>query len=230
MSRKIDAFKAVVPVVADRAEGSFLGSGFFVGPNCVVLTAKHVIDAHEGPVGVVTRDNVFRKCTVQRTDQAADLAILTLDELTTREEWFSIRTAMPLDTSRFVSSIEFSTTTSPTNPRFHPALRIGNVTRSVTVDVMGVTGRNLWELSFPALQGASGAPVFDQHSGVVIGMLISNADYEARPSQVYRYEEVGRCVEERKYHVPQGLAKQSREIARLLNDWGGAGDYLDDGY
>ena len=65
--------------------------------------------------------------------------------------------------------------------------RIGNLVR---ISNDSIRDFNTLELSYPALKGASGAPVLDMESGdgiKVFGLIISNVDYELMPVQTLEY-------------------------------------------
>jgi len=62
------------------------------------------------------------------------------------------------------------------------------------------------DLSFPALRGASGAPVLSERQGAVIGMIVANVERHLLPAQVERIEHDARLTEERRYFLPFGKA------------------------
>jgi hypothetical protein len=62
------------------------------------------------------------------------------------------------------------------------------------------------ELSFPALKGASGAPVVVEVSGVVVGMIVENVQHELLPSHIERVTDGAKHVEEIKYVLPSAKA------------------------
>ncbi len=106
----------------------------------------------------------------------------------------------------------------------NPATRIGHMTRRLGPgDGLTSLTDEAIELSFPALRGASGAPVminepvgyaFEQkESGAVVGVVIANASYHLAPAQI---EEVLNADNtgygEIRYMLPQGLAVSVRHI------------------
>jgi hypothetical protein len=100
----------------------------------------------------------------------------------------------------------------------NPATRIGHMTRRLGPgDGLGTLAEQAIELSFPALRGASGAPVMINELAVysllgkeslgVIGVVIANAASHLAPAQI---EEVlnadNTAYAETGYMLPQGLA------------------------
>jgi hypothetical protein len=91
------------------------------------------------------------------------------------------------------------------------------------LDGLGTIADEAIELSFPALRGASGAPLMinepmaysllGKQSGGVIGVLIANASYHLAPAQI---EEVlnadNTSYGETRFMLPQGLAVSVRHI------------------
>jgi hypothetical protein len=76
----------------------------------------------------------------------------------------------PVTCNTDLVTLEYSTTRVERHPasgkvitRLNPAVRMGHMTHHVDVETMGGAGQQALELSFPALEGASGAPVmFDR--------------------------------------------------------------------
>jgi hypothetical protein len=91
------------------------------------------------------------------------------------------------------------------------------------------------ELSFPALRGASGAPVMFESTPFIaeelkwgiVGVLVANVAYHAIPAQIISL--VGdddKYIEEQKYMLPQGLAVDINHLKpmyeRVIGDGSGA--------
>jgi len=74
------------------------------------------------------------------------------------------------------------------------------------------------EVSFPALRGASGAPVLINSSFRAIGMLVGNMSYHLLPSQIETItNEDGKIVEETKYMLPLGIATHANAIREAVH-------------
>jgi len=73
------------------------------------------------------------------------------------------------------------------------------------------------ELSYPALKGASGAPVFEEGSLRIIGVVVANVEREMMPAQVLRaYREDGTPLEEIHYFLPNALAVGWEHVAEVV--------------
>jgi len=75
------------------------------------------------------------------------------------------------------------------------------------------------DLSFPALQGASGAPVVNPQDFTVVGMIIGSVEQELRPAQVVRIQHEDRISEETRYFLPTAKALCSETLLEVLSDF-----------
>lgn len=77
-------------------------------------------------------------------------------------------------------------------------------------------------VSFPALQGASGAPLLTfaapSHEFAIAGMLVANLEAELLPAQVVRIEDEKGRLEEIKYFLPHGKAISQAGLVASLNE------------
>ena len=91
------------------------------------------------------------------------------------------------------------------------------------MDSLGPAGRNALEVSFPAVRGASGAPLLymvDQRGFYLIGVLVSNAQYHLLPAEVTVSLNVANTVaDEVKYFLPQGIAVNIRHLQSMYERW-----------
>jgi len=70
-----------------------------------------------------------------------------------------------------------------------------------------------FDTSFPALQGASGAPVLLNLDFSVVGMLVANVERHLLPAQIVRIEDGPATSEETRYYMPFGQALMVDEVA-----------------
>jgi hypothetical protein len=192
----------------------FRGTGSIIGAGALVLTADHVIRNCQGQLVVhFHTSNEWRKITLFESDREHDLAVLSLlgaPATHTLEPLFGREFPSNLD----LTTLEYSTTTTALDsggtPRFsvNPATRRGHITRYVNlVDLYGAAGESMLELSFPALEGASGAPVMIDRQLNVIGVLVANQDHHLIPVQTLTaLTNDNKMLEEVRYMLPQGLA------------------------
>ena len=86
------------------------------------------------------------------------------------------------------------------------------------LDQYGAAGASMLELSFPALKGASGAPVMSGQFELW-GVIIANVNHHLLPAQIETiYDDDGRVVEETQYMLPQGLAVHVNVIREFLTN------------
>jgi hypothetical protein len=102
--------------------------------------------------------------------------------------------------------------------------RRGHQTRLIKFDLLGPTaGKDVRELSFPALEGASGAPVMfesvptlnQEWAWGIVGVLASNIGYHAIPAQMITVEDDRNRTVKESYMLPQGLAVNIKHL-RLM--------------
>ena len=74
------------------------------------------------------------------------------------------------------------------------------------------------ELSFPGLEGASGAPVMTNDGNYKVpGIVVGNIGHELLPIQIDTVlDETNDILEEIKYMLPQGLAIHVRHLKEIL--------------
>jgi hypothetical protein len=104
---------------------------------------------------------------------------------------------------------------------FEPYSHKGHTVRRFTSDYPEPVPTPSCLVSFPALQGASGAPLLcgtqSRAEIVVVGMLVANLERELMPAQTVRLEEGGRVIEETKYFLPLGKGFSHAGLELALN-------------
>ena len=224
--------QAIVPIVLIDKEGKpkeLLGTGFFVNTNesLVLITAKHVFEMKMLEKGdmyafcmppedkINTGTNIFYITKYESSDEY-DIAYSKVGNiekaihLTLRKERIA--------RNENVVTHEYSNTFMETiggkkRMTFSTSMYKGNIVRYYMSDYPEPVETPVFITSFPALQGASGAPVIFDESIEVVGMLSSSASKEPLlPAQTIRIEE----EEEIKYYLPQGKAICSEAIIDYL--------------
>lgn len=205
----------------------FLGTGFFTTREGDFLTAGHVVDEatvadDERVWAVMLDESEIRSCAVKnlRRSRTYDVGGGRADS----DGW-----AVPLVIANAnaaansdVITIEFSDTRSVlradgvTEMKFRPQYRKGTVTSYYSSDYPERAPTESMDLSFPALLGASGAPVVVEDSGEVVGMIIANVERHLLPAQIERIETAqGEPVETTRYFLPTGKAVSWRHLAQF---------------
>ena len=213
----------ILPIVGqneDESCGPFLGTGVFVGEAPYLVTCNHVLDQWDKEYAIaIEQEDRLAIATVLNRDADTDLAILNIDgynpphSLPFEED----KNIMPND---IVMCFEYGTTiTAGYNIEFSPANRIGNVTRFRNLpDLFGKAGDHMLELSFPALKGASGAPIMSWKQPFKLwGIVTANWSTELMPAQVETiHDGKGNIEEDTKYYLPQALAIHVKHVRELI--------------
>jgi len=206
----------------------FLGTGFIIEDGTVLVTADHNIRGFiDTPLYFTTATDVttFWELEVIDRDPLHDLALLAVDagyapqmpRLTVLGEDFEPATDQQVQTTEYGHTEEVDG-----RLKLRPATRIGNVTRVIdaTENLSGPAGVDALEISFPALRGASGAPVFYSfyRPGQVVGVIVANASYDLLPIQIETdLTDDNTLLEERKYLLPQALAVNIKHLLPMYN-------------
>ena len=215
----------IVPVFGlheDGGCGPFLGSGSFVGDKEILVTCNHVLDDWDKNYGVgIDAEERMVPATVLKRDPNTDLALLKVDG-------YSPPYTLPLEddeniiNNESVMCFEYGTTiTSGKMIDLSPANRIGNVTRFRDLrDMYGDAGEYMLEMSFPALKGASGAPITQRFPPFKLwGIIKANISSELLPAHVETIlDEHGKLEEETKFYLPQALAVHVKHVRKLLSE------------
>ncbi len=233
---------AIVPIVrasADRPVAEILGTGFFVG--------------RPGGLRLVTAKHVFEKCVLQQGEQYAigyltekAAAIVALSRIIASLDFDlavadvaleHVPGAVPLALSRFepplngdVFTFEYSCsrierpTPTHTQVSFDANAHKGNVVRAYISGYPELRPTPVFLTSFPALQGASGAPVISGVAGGrkfgVVGMLMANVERHLMPAQVVEIQDGPNFSEKISYFLPFGKALAGAALTQGLSDMG----------
>lgn len=220
----MDPTDAVVAVIGVGKHGrpQLLGTGSMIGDGATLLTADHVARDFDGEVGIASMrgdgDPERFPITLIERDPSHDLALYRVDGYTAERPlnpWWE-----PIGYNRELITFEYS----PSRPEgdiyyLSPATRIGHMTRMLDLtDQRGPLGDRALELSFPAVGGASGAPVMlngrmaslldgDDAEFAIVGVIVGNTAHHLLPVQVDEYLDVdGKYIAETRFMLPQGLA------------------------
>ena len=205
---------------SNRAFREFLGTGFFVGEPLRYVTAAHNVEGRGEHFGVVQIDELGRiyRASVRHVDSENDIAVLDITSYRP-SKWLALPASTNVHLNLPVICFEYGTTVvSGREPQFGPATRIGNITRVFKqLDILNRSLSAALEVSFPALRGASGAPVFTSNGFVCVGMMIGNMSYHLMLAQIETvFDDAGKPIEEVRYMLPQGIAVGVEAIARAL--------------
>lgn len=221
-------FRVVVPIFDRQGPaqwGPFLGTGTFVGDPPLLATAYHVVRDRGTHFGISLPGSPIRwnisafPATLIRYDSAVDLALLRVDGYIPP---FTFVLAEPNEIANNIPvlSYEYGTTVNVAGvDQLAPATRMGNVTRVIDLsETFGLAGRHALELSYPALRGASGAPVVSSINTHLWGVIVANSEYHLLPVQIESVLDAdGNLREDVRYMLPQAIAVNVVHLRPLLS-------------
>lgn len=217
------------------------GSAFLVAPK-VLMTARHVLDnliAHVGETGhagvvfgsiddggaLVWMPHLIFAPYLHPT---LDVAVAMVPSVP-HENHLDIDRLNLYPPNQDVVSVEYSDSYwEPDGNGLTPlylvaATRKGNLTTRPYVRTQSLRHpTEFLRLSFPALKGASGAPVFwhSRNNGDVVGMIVGNREQELLPVHLETVTgDGGEPLEERRYLLPSGEAISAEHLADVLDEY-----------
>ncbi len=221
--------KSIFPVVKAKlgeqlSECQFIGTGFFVGSDLRILTAKHVFsNLSEGEeffaVDMTKAPLTFHLITRRDTSSPLDIASGFCESF---ENAVGLELLdSPLHANDVVLSAEFS--------RSRPVLSRGqNLLKLQTAHHKGYIvssffdedlNTDLIEVSFPAIKGASGSPIIRESDFKVIGLVFQNRGRDFLPVQIDNYlSEDGQTMEEVKFYMPNAVAIRYDSVRNYLQN------------
>jgi len=230
---------SIVPILkgdTDRAIRELLGTGFFVGTpqEPYLVTAKHVFEntslsggEHFAYTFMGDSSLELRPLYKITYSDTYDVAICRLnpDERYVPLNLASDDPALNDD----VFTYEYSSTRFEAKAdgglhiSFEPLSHKGNVMRFYDSTFPESKPTPSLQVFYPALQGASGAPVIATTTNkqfAVCGILVANIERELLPAQILRIEGPDESIEETKYFLPHGKALHVKVIAQFLSKIG----------
>lgn len=215
--------EVIVPLIAldaNRNFSHFLGSSAFVGQQSYLVTADHVIGEHRDNFAVQIPGHApdLAIAHLVRRDLDRDIAVFEVPgyspdeplEMASDDEIAHNKTIVCFEYSHTRDIAGITTT--------QPATRLGSVTRFIDESgAYGLAGQDALELSFPALRGASGAPVLSLDNHRIWGIIKANISYELLPVQIESVLDAeNQLYEEVRYLLPQAIAIHVRHLRHLL--------------
>lgn len=231
--------RAVVPIVsASKAlpVNRVLGSGFFVGDGAHlhVITARHVIE--DNPLEAEQRYGIVfagsQKIAIVanleiRLSTTSDVAALKMPIASYLDEALRIPIAASDPAlNEDVVCFEYSSSRIENKPEggrhvsLEPYAHKGNIVRMYDSTFPAPTTTPVILTSFPALQGASGAPILvktkPRRTMAAVGMMLANFERHLMPAQVLSIDHGDGEKEEVRYYLPHGKALARRRLAAEL--------------
>jgi len=221
----MNPLESIVPIVSLNLKTgleTFLGTGFFLESQKQIVTANHVISVTDSDIGIFLIPDITRilKVKVRRASEALDLAILEVPEVNADITPLKLTLDYEYKFNEHIVSVDYGTTEATGKVvTFNPATRLGNITRRLDLSEMfDDAGKDMLEISFPALQGSSGAPILSNKNHEVLGMIVRNVQYNLIPTQIETVVNENNVVkEETKYLMPLGLAVHAKHIKEFID-------------
>ncbi len=237
MSR-LEYLKAIIPIVKlepkappETAEPKeLLGTGFFTGNPLAVVTARHIFEMSplkNGEAYAVMgwgTPGHLPGCLIPKIHVSIRHDIAAF--IWPNPDHFDV-VSLPLAaekvaTDQDVLMLEFSESYFDERPSteraifLRPLTHKGNVMLHYTGTIGKTAETSVFVTSFPALQGASGAPVLRHSDLAVVGMMVGNKDSLLSPAQVVEILDGEDYLEETKYFLPHGLGISTAAIIEFL--------------
>jgi|SRR5579871_438118 len=214
--------QTIVPIVIVdefNEPTEFLGTGSFVGNPPVLITADHVVKNCTGRLAISLPSGQYPANVIVHRPKS-DLALLDVSGYVCKNP-LVLAGNDELTTVKQVVCLEYSTTRpEQAGLHFNPATRLGNVTRLINeTDRYKEAGDEALELSFPAISGASGAPIICLEDYHLWGIVMANVSYQLLPVQIETtLDEKNQLLQEVQYYLPQGIAIHVKHLRAFLNE------------
>ncbi len=223
--KQISPTQTAVPIIGLNENGSsgpFLGSASFISEKNYLLTCAHVVNQWAGAYGFFLpyskKDSIFEAKLI-KTDNSRDLACLHAKDYVPPHS-FPLFDKDVNDAISLVCTLDYGpTVVAGREINFSATTQLGNITRIRNMtNFYRKGGADMLELSFPALKGASGAPVvLAHHPFPLLGVIAANVDTELLPAQIETIlDPKGNIEEQRRYFLPRALAINVQQVKEFL--------------
>ena len=238
--------KSIVPIVIASKEDpiqEILGTGCIIGTGkkLYILTAKHIFKLGK-------QDEASKFGFVLNTGKgigiwAISKIVAVVDYDIAICEIAYVDGAAPLQFSKQqpalnsdVVCFEYSRTSIERKPgggkhvSFQPLAHKGNIMRYFDSEYPEKVKTPCFNTSFPALQGASGAPVIahtKRKNFYIAGMVVANQETHLLPAQVVEILDGENYIEETKYYLPMGKGINSSLITKAIEGLGVEIEYIE---
>lgn len=231
---QLEVERVVVPIFAiDNPSGGPLplGTGFFVrhGSGSVLITCNHVVEEAPGQlaIAILPDSNQLHVANVISGHPNVDLAVLEVPTYEPPHQGLTLGLTETHGNLLVVCHEHSQSRREGTRTILSASARVGNITRSLKSFDLKLLGQKhggqveALELSFPALRGASGAPVMSNDGyWRVLGIVVANVSKELAPSRIETvFDEDGQVEEQtRIYNMPQGIAVRVDHLKAILSN------------
>jgi hypothetical protein len=238
--------KTIVPIIIaskDDPIQEILGTGCFIGTgkNLKILTAKHIFELCE-------QDESLKYAFVLNTGKG--IGVWAILKIVASQDYDiaicdikHVEEAVPLQFSKQqpalnsdVLCFEYSQTSIERKPgggkhvSFQPLAHKGNIMRYFESEYPEKIKTPCFNTSFPALKGASGAPVIahtENRNFYIAGMMVANQETHLLPAQVVKIIDGENYIEETSYFLQMGKGINSSLIKQIIESLGIEVEYVE---
>jgi len=218
---------------AERKIKEVLGAGFFINAKGIALTAKHIFDDYDDKTFTLkaviidrTGKTIFPDVKIIRKSINYDITAIEVLGIVSAP-FYNIQDGVLMFNRDYVS-VDYSQTSITYNPStlredvlIVPATRKGNIVIQYESNFPEKVPTKCIELSFPVLQGASGAPIMENYPPWnVVGMLTHNIERQLVPAQTVKIRDGENYTEETKYYMPHAKAICASHLLDFVKDMG----------
>jgi hypothetical protein len=206
-----------------------LGTAFLVGKG-LFMSARHVLgvlpDSGQELAAILVEGTQVRGYALQTIyqDLVHDIAIAYAAQWPDMQS-LAIASTDNLTMNINVLTVEYSATKSGlalsdgrTAMSITPSFHKGYIVRVYDSEFGHSGSTKCMDLSYPALKGASGAPVIEESSGNILGMIVGNIEQQLMPAQIERTIRTdGTRDEVVRYFMPSAQAIHASHLRSALS-------------
>jgi len=242
----IEPDKSIVPIVIaseDEPIKEILGTGSFIGHGreIYILTAKHIFENAEKEVkdkfAFVLNNGktigIFRiRRIIGHPDYDISICFIDYAEGMVPLQFSLEQPSLNAD----VFCYEYSRTsieakeTGGKNIKFQPLTHKGNIMRYFDSEYPEKSKVPSFNTSFPALQGASGAPIISSTKNknfYIAGIMVANQETHLLPAQIVEIVDGNDYMEQTSYFLPMGKAINSSLVTKVIEEFKIKIEYVD---
>lgn len=241
-----DPNNAIVPIVKVSENDpikEILGTGSFIGigEDICILTAKHIFEMNEieekEKYGFVFNNGKgIGVWTIQKivVSQDYDIALCSVEYVDGMLPLPFCKSQPSLITD--IYCYEYSTTSIERKPMgrkhisFQPLSHKGNIMRYFDSEFPEKIKTPSFNTSFPALQGASGAPILSSTKNknfYIAGIMVANQETHLLPAQVVEIIDGDNFLEQTSYYLPMGKAINASLVTKIIEGLGFKIEYVE---
>lgn len=238
MSPKLSTLKPAESIFAiwtfnpsEKKLKELLGTGFLINDKQIAITAKHIFkgyDKSKMPLRAIfmgRKDELFiQEAHIINRSKDYDIAAMEIGGIK-QAPFYEIKDKPLLNNVDYItveyseSSLELNHLTGRETITIKSSTRKGNIIKDYVSEWPETKPTKSIEISFPVLQGASGAPLIENFLPMnVVGMITHNIQYDLIPAQTIKVRDGKKYYEEIKYFLPVGKAIHAIHLLEFIKE------------